>query len=127
MEITSCYMCRHRYDKFCKKSCPLLPDPLPIKPKSKARKAGVYAIYNGKIPVYIGMTTRSFEFRLVSHLTQTYRQCHGNKELARLLGGDGWTMKILEVVEGSRKEIEARERFWIGELGTKQNGFNKRL
>lgn len=39
MEITSCYMCKHRYDKFCKKSCPLLPDPLPIKPKSKARKA----------------------------------------------------------------------------------------
>ena len=73
------------------------------------------------------MTTRSFEYRLISHLTQAFRQTHGNKDLARLLGGEGWTMKILEVVEGNRKEIEARERHWIETLDTKENGFNKKM
>lgn len=77
--------------------------------------------------VYVGSTTRTLARRMNNHRTTARKE--GKSALWRAmreLGIDHFKIELVEEFEcNTKEELRIREQYWIGQLDTLQNGYNK--
>ena len=91
---------------------------------------GIYKIINPKGKVYIGYS-KKIEKRWASHKNAQHKANHKLKESLIKYGGDSHQFEVIEEIDISLLNrgqgdalLRKRERFWIKELDTFNNGLN---
>ena len=92
---------------------------------------GIYKITNPKGQAYIGLS-KNIEFRFNQHKNFQFKGNNKLRESLTQYGGDSHLFEVLEEVDISscnRNEgnalLRRRERYWINELQTYNNGLNE--
>lgn len=95
--------------------------------KEDLNKTGVYTItskVNGKI--YVGSTAKGFEKRWVQHYWALRTEKHFNIHLQRHVNIHGIESLKFEILEECLPQfVLSSERFWINQLNSVNDGFNK--
>lgn len=74
---------------------------------------------------YIGFTTQTIERRTYQHyyIAKRYSKCHFHKALNKYSKND-WLIEVLEESYAESDEIKSRERYFVQQNDSYENGYN---
>lgn len=75
---------------------------------------------------YVGQTKRSVKARLGQHVRDSRRELftHSLQQAIKEHGKDNFSIRIIDVAD-SKTGADIKENYWIKELGTMNNGYNR--